>query len=230
MTLTKYWEYSMDVLLNELSLEGQYPNTEVFLQTGLMSVIGVLREMQSFDTTLLKKSDVWSRMVTQGQTLHSLLTGPLSRSADEIRRLKISIANLQNDPYWDDDSRQPQDTSYIFNGQSIVGTSPAEACERERIILSFLSSAFSVNPFCVIRNNLPIKLYNRKFEQLDWNQIHIDKGLDYKEFQNTLGAAYSGKRTYKFRTSRKFRCHGYRQNERFVVIGFETDHDLSDRG
>jgi hypothetical protein len=65
---------------------------------------------------------------------------------------------------------------------------------------------------------------------LPWDQIHTDKGLDYKEYHETIGMHYRGVKTYKFRASQKFRCHGYREKDSFVVIGFETDHKLSDRG
>ncbi|VFM95021.1 MAG: hypothetical protein BECKG1743D_GA0114223_100175 [Candidatus Kentron sp. G] len=69
-----------------------------------------------------------------------------------------------------------------------------------------------------------------KFEKLDWSQIHVDKGLDYKEYHGAIGPRYRHKKTYKFRVSEKFRCHGYREGDSFVVIGFETDHKSSDRG
>jgi hypothetical protein len=70
----------------------------------------------------------------------------------------------------------------------------------------------------------------RKFEELTWDQIHDDKGLDYKEYHGIIGTCYRDIKIYKFRASQKFRCHGYREKDSFVVIGFETDHKLSDRG
>jgi len=70
----------------------------------------------------------------------------------------------------------------------------------------------------------------RKFEDLAWDQIHMDKGLDYKEFHGNISMTYHGIQTYKFRVSQKFRCHGFRKKNSFIVIGFETDHKLSNRG
>jgi hypothetical protein len=70
----------------------------------------------------------------------------------------------------------------------------------------------------------------RKFDNLTWEQIHTDRGLNYKEYHGTIGVSYQNIRTYKFRVSQKSRCHGYREKESFIVIGFETDHKLSDQG
>jgi len=52
----------------------------------------------------------------------------------------------------------------------------------------------------------------------------------FKEYQNTINQNYRHMKTYKFRVSQKFRCHGFRKNDLFMVIGFETDHKRSDRG
>ncbi len=70
----------------------------------------------------------------------------------------------------------------------------------------------------------------RRFEKLSWEDIYIDKGLNYKEYKGKrISHNFPGK-SYKFRTSRKYRCHGFRSDETFVVIGFEIDHQLSDNG
>ncbi len=70
----------------------------------------------------------------------------------------------------------------------------------------------------------------RKFEALTWEQIRTDKGLNYKEYHGIFDTSCRDIKTYKFRASQKIRCHGYRENDLFIVIGFETDHKLSDRG
>ena len=70
----------------------------------------------------------------------------------------------------------------------------------------------------------------RKVEDLTWDQIYSDDGLKYREYHGQFKEAFRGKKTYKFRASQKIRCHGYRENNVFVVIGFEVDHGMSDRG
>ncbi len=278
----------MQILFNELSLTGQFTDQNAFIRNGLLPFVGVLKEMQGFSTLLLKKSDVWNNKITQSNTLHSFLINNTFRKSDEVRRLKSAIADLTKEPFWDSDSKQDADSTYLLNGADIRGSSPAEACERDKVLVSFVSSSTSVDPLDIIRNGINVPLKNltcsgkltellwidnqisfesylkarfsrgkldfsrvdakmefsiiqsaeqslfvdtfRKFEELTWDQIHADHGLNYKEYHEIIGMRYRSRKTYKFRASQKFRCHGYREKDSFVVIGFETDHKLSDRG
>jgi hypothetical protein len=278
----------MQILFNELSLTGQFSDQDAFVKNGLLQFVGVLKEMQGFSTLLLKKSDVWNNKITSSNTLHAFLTDNAFRKSDEVRRLKSAIAGLTKEPFWDSDSKQDPDSTYLFDGADIRGSSPAEACERDKVVVSFVESSVSMDPLNIIRNGVNVPLLNltysgklteflwairrisfesylkarfsrgkldfsrvdekmdfsgihsaeqslfvdtfRKFEELSWDQIRTDIGLDYKEYHGTIGMPYRDIKTYKFRASQKFRCHGYREKDSFVVIGFETDHKLSDRG
>lgn len=279
----------MQILFNELSLASQFSDHDEFVARGLIPLIEVLREMQRFSSVvLLKKSDVWGHKVTRDDTLHSLLVNDTLRMYDEVRRLKSAIADLTKEPFWDIDSKQDPCSTYFMNDIDICESSPAEACERDRIVVSLISSEASANPLIVLRNGIEVSLDNltssgmlteilwsnnkisfevylksrfdgrkldfttsttgldfsivqpdeqslfintfRKFEDLSWSQIYSDQGLYYKEYNGTIDQRFSGKKTYKFRISQKFRCHGYRENDSFVVINFETNHKLSDKG
>jgi hypothetical protein len=288
MISTRFLGCDMQILFNELSLTGQFTDQDAFVRNGLLPFVGVLKEMQGFSTLLLKKNDVWSKMITPTSTLYSLLVNNPLRQFDEVRRLKSAIADLTKEPFWDSESKQDPDSTYLLDGADIWGSSPAEACERDKTVVSFISSAASSDPLNIIRNGKNMSLLNltfsgklteilwannhisfelylksrhsggkldfskvddrmgfsgiqsdeqslfidtfRKFEELTWDQIHTDRGLDYKEYDGIIGESYRGKKTYKFRASEKIRCHGYREKDSFVVIGFETDHKLSDRG
>jgi hypothetical protein len=278
----------MQILFNELSLTGQFSDQDAFVKNGLLPFVSVLKEMQGFSTLLLKKSDVWNNKITPSNTLYAFLINNAFRKSDEVRRLKSAIADLTKEPFWDSDSKQDPDSTYLFDGADIRGSSPAEACERDKVVVSFVASSVSLDPLNIIRNGVNVPLLNltysgklteflwanrqisfesylkarfsggkldfsrvdekmdffgiqsaeqslfidtfRKFEELTWDQIHDDKGLDYKEFYGNIGMPYRDIKTYKFRASQKIRCHGYREKDSFVVIGFETDHKLSDRG
>lgn len=278
----------MQILFNELSLTGQFSDQDTFVSSALLPFVGVLKEMQGFSTLLLKKSDVWDKMITPTSTLHSLLVNNVLRTYDEVRRLKSAIAELTKEPFWDFESKQDPDTTYFLDGADVWGSSPAEACERDKTMVSFISSSASSDPLNIIRNGINVPLLNltcsgkltehlwakdqisfesylktrfsggkldfsrvdgkmgfagiqsteqslfidtfRKFEELDWDQIITDRGLDYKEYGGDVSRAYRNLKTYKFRASEKIRCHGYREKDTFVVIGFEIDHKLSDRG
>jgi hypothetical protein len=288
MILTKFWGYEMEVLFNELSLNGQFSDQDAFITKGLLPFLRVLKEIYGFSTLLLKKSDVWQGKITPTNTLYSLLTSTKFRECDEFIRLKSAIIDLTREPFWDLDSRQPADATYFFNDSDIHGSSLAEACERDKVIISFVDSIASGNPLNVLRNEINIPLINltclgtltellwaekrisfeeymtarfsgekfdfsrvnpnmgfstvqpgerdlfidtfRKFEMLTWEQVHADKGLNYKEYHGIIDTSCQNIKTYKFRASQRIRCHGYRKNDLFIVIGFETDHKLSDRG
>ncbi|VFN00858.1 MAG: hypothetical protein BECKG1743D_GA0114223_105591 [Candidatus Kentron sp. G] len=133
----------MEILFNELSLAGQFSDQKDFVDKGLRPFLGVLKKMQGVSMLLLKKSDAWNQKVTPTVTLYSFLKGNALRKSDEVRRLKSAIIELTRKPFWDTDSRQDPNTSYFFRGEDIRGSSPAEACERDRIIVSFLSSPTS---------------------------------------------------------------------------------------
>ena len=100
----------------------------------------ISQKMQNFSTLLLKKGDAWERMITPDSNLHSIMT---SRTSDEARRFKSAVATLTKEPFWDFDSKQDTETVYLFDGNDITGSSPAEACERDNIIVSFISSTTS---------------------------------------------------------------------------------------
>ena len=279
----------MEILFNELSLTGQFIDKEMFIKNELSFLIGVLKEMQEFSTLLLlKKSDIWENKINSSMTLHEFITHSDFHKSDEVRKFKSAIIGLTIGPFWDFDSRQPPDSTYFLDKTCIWGSSPAEACERGQVVVSFASSLASTNPLNVIRNGQDHPLSNlihssdlieflwlnnkisfetylkktfsrgkldfsrvdssmgfstilppeqsifidcfRKFEELSWEQIYVDRGLNYKEFHDCIGSEYRDMKTHKFRVSQKFRCHGYRINNSFVIIGFETDHKLSDRG
>jgi hypothetical protein len=278
----------MEILFNELSLHGQFTNIENFVKVELIGLITLLKKLEHFSVQLLKKSTAWNCLITEHYTLHNLLTSKEFRSNDEITRFKSAIANLTREPFWDNNSLQDPRGIYVLGTKNISGSSVAEACERDKSIISFINSEFSFNPMVVLKNEIEITLVNlvdssqliqllwqkklitfetyikaefgngklrftnvdnkmgfsivrpeeqelfietfRKFERMPWEQIHVDKGLNYKQFHNSLGNKYRGLKTYKFRASEKFRCHGYRENGLFIVIGFETGHLLSDIG
>ncbi len=288
MTSTRFWGCEVQILFNELSLTGQFSDQDDFIRTAFLPFVGVLKEMQGFSVILLKKSNSWEKMITPTSTLYSFLVNDAFRKRDEVRRFKSAIVDLTKEPFWDSDSKQDTNIAYLFNGEDILGSSPAEACERDKVVVSFVLSPASSDPLNIIRDGKNVPLLNltfsgkltehlwdnsqisfelylkarfsggkldfskidanidfsvvqtsdqslfvdtfRKFEELTWDQIVRDNGLNYKEYHGNIGVRHQGLKTYKFRVSRKIRCHGYRDKDSFVVIGFEIDHRLSDHG
>ena len=116
MTSIKFWVCDMQILFNELSLTGQFSDQDTFVKNGLLPFVSVLKEMQTFSTLLLKRSDVWNNMITPSDTLHSFLINNEFRKSDEVRRLKSAITGLTKEPFWDFDSKQSPESTYFFDG------------------------------------------------------------------------------------------------------------------
>lgn len=74
------------------------------------------------------------------------------------------------------------------------------------------------------------------FSQMSWDDILKSsankKGLNYKSYDGDCfkNTEYSKKNIFKFRTSQKYRCFGYRDKDVFFVLRFEIDHKISDNG
>ena len=71
-----------------------------------------------------------------------------------------------------------------------------------------------------------------KFVKMSWDDILKYDGFDYKVYkdQDIFKRKYNDKNICKFRTSQKYRCFGYRENDTFYIIRFESNHALSDKG
>ena len=163
MILTRFWVCDMEILFNELSLRGQFPNQDDFIKNGLIPFVTILKEMNGFSTLLLKRSDVWNNKITPSSTLYSFLVNNEFRKTDEVRRLKTALVGLTKEPFWDIDSKQDSGATYFFDGYDIRGSSPAEACERDKIVVSFISTPSSIDPLKIIRNGVDVQLLNLTF-------------------------------------------------------------------
>ena len=205
----------MEILFNELSLIGQFGDLDDFTKNALLPFIVILKEMQNLSTLLLKKSDVWERMITPDNNLHSVL---VCRTSDEARRFKSAVATLTMEPFWDFDSKQDEATVYLLDGNDIKGSSPAEACERDQIVVSFISSATSCNPLHIMRNDINIPLINLTssgiLPDLLWDQkkSHLKLMLKSGSLEKDL-ISQELKKTWVFQISKH-------KNKIFLLIPF----------
>ncbi len=149
----------MELLLNELSFEGQYSSIDQFASTALRSAISVLNDLASFGELLLKTRDVFSAQITTDNTFSDILSTPPSLFRDEIRKFKIALQTLALEPYWEDSISQYAD-SYTWNDEDILGSALAESCERDKIVMSFLQSRFEDPVLEVYRNHELVEIVN----------------------------------------------------------------------
>ncbi|MDR2449221.1 MAG: hypothetical protein LBD52_04600 [Prevotellaceae bacterium] len=135
----------MEILINELSLTGQFDSTEQFLTDALWPFLKVMKEIDPEINTIYKKQDLWNYRVTTTDTLHDVL---LQRT-DEARRLKSLMSCLLAEPYWESSQKHSPDYNYNCNNTNVCGQSIAEACERDRIVVSFTHPDFSARQLYV---------------------------------------------------------------------------------
>ena len=150
----------MEILINELSLHGQFATVDDFVNTAVKPLLLLLQKIDPERDVLLKKYDLWSANVTATDTLQDVFKGSYSRTNDEIRKSKTQLAALMDNPYWEDNRRHNAPDIYLHNAISVFDTSLAESCERDKVVLSFTSTQFSSTSLIVEKNSTPISIDN----------------------------------------------------------------------
>ena len=150
----------MEILLNELSLEGQYESVENFVSSALTPMLKVLKELTSYGQLLLKKEDLYKSKITTKKTLIDLIKTPLSVQRDEMSRLKSAIMKLTQTPFWENSTKQDANTTYTWKNEDIWGSSLAESIERDKVVISFLNSKFKHKNIEVFKGDKSIQIEN----------------------------------------------------------------------
>ena len=93
----------MEILINELSLNGQFESAEQFATKALPHFCSVLKEINSDKDFLYKKYNMYECLVMTGISFHNILIGKEYRKFDEIRRSKsLLFKHSMQNPYWED--------------------------------------------------------------------------------------------------------------------------------
>ena len=166
----------MEILINELSLSGQFDSIDHFIKSGLRPFIKVLNDIDFQSNLLYKKYDFYSAKITLQHSIHDILTGVISRQYDEIRKLKLQFVKLFDQPYWEDKTRHSANSVYLFNGKNIYGFSLAEACERDKTVISFNHDDFISVQLFISKDDKNIKLDNL-FEFGHYTQTAYQRNL-----------------------------------------------------
>lgn len=94
----------------------------------------------------------------------------------------------------------------------------------------------SFNKLTKVETSIFLNIFEQ-FSKMEWSQITSSDGLRYKPYSPSnekeswfKGTSFESKNISKFRVNQKFRCFGYREQDKFYVLRFETDHKISDNG
>ena len=146
----------MEILINELSLSGQFATIQHFVNNGLIPFISVLKELNISKDVVLKKYDFWNSQITPTDNLHGIFV----HKSDEITRFKAILSRLIDEPFWENSQKQNLADYYECNGNNISYSSIAESCERDKVVISFIHVNFSSAKLRVLKNNKPINVNN----------------------------------------------------------------------
>jgi hypothetical protein len=167
----------MDILFNELSLTGQFTSREQFVNEALSPLIVLLSEIDSSKNIFYKRQDFYASLVTKTDSIHDILIGNISRQYKEVLKFKSQLRQLFDNPYWEDDRKHATACIYEYNKKNVCGHSIAEACERDKIVISFTHSDFSKVKLSVLKNkSITIELDNL-FSVGHYNTIVRQRGI-----------------------------------------------------
>jgi len=148
----------MEIILNELSLNGCFLDEEDFLNL-LPSFIKKLKMLSELSYTVLKNYEFYNSKVTPILTIHDLLK---KSKDDRIRRFKSLLSSLTDNPYWEDAQRHNKNDSYkCVYTEKTSNYGLAEACERDKVVLSFVNQQFDNQELQITKNcSECIKIHN----------------------------------------------------------------------
>jgi len=165
-----------DILINELSLNGQYNTVYEFIDSALLKFNTLLNEIKGPNVLLYKKHTFFESKITGNTTIYDVLIGAISRQYDEIRKMKSNLVCLFEEPYWENNQKHSSNILYLFMGNCITGQSLAEACERDKIVISFIHHNFSSGNLLVMKEKTEVTLDNL-VSRMDYIEIAYNKEI-----------------------------------------------------
>lgn len=169
--------------MNELSLSGQYASIEFFVEQILPSLITVLDEVQNLSkATIYKNQQFYLSKVTRIDTIHDILVGKLSRQYTSIRKFKTQLHSiLFAEPYWEPTRKHLEGDSYTYKGNNVCNHSVAEACERDKIIVSFRDSElFQEETLSILKNDTEKMVIDNLFNAGHYSNVLHQRGIIYR--------------------------------------------------
>lgn len=146
----------MELILNELSLNGQYKDLTDFTIRGLTPLTEIFRNIITDNgIAFLKNHDFYNAKIYADIHLNQLLFNPELYRNERLRQFKSYIARFQNKPFWNENQRHNPKYDYLVinDGQQIkvTGHGIAEAYARDASVISFSPSHFDsecINVHC----------------------------------------------------------------------------------
>jgi len=171
-----------EILINELSLNGQFNSVNEFINGALIKFNALLNEIKGPNVLLYKNHLFYESKITGDTTIYNILVGTISRQYDEIRKMKSGLVYLFEEPYWENNQKHSPDIFYLFMENCVTGQSLAEACERDKIVISFIHPNFSSKSLLILKENTEVTLDN-PVNRIDYIEMAYNKNIiDCEEY------------------------------------------------
>lgn len=165
----------MELILNELSFDGQFQTQDDFVDYVLDTLIPLLDIVIENRVPLLKKSDIYNCKITREATMQDLL---MKANEPSMSLLKSYIVNLGYcEPYWDVSSLTDPAVEYEYPASAEELNCFTEVIERGAKLLSLRHQLYGSEAFLCKRNGKELEIQNIKEVRLLLREIlQEDKG------------------------------------------------------
>lgn len=157
----------MEVLLNELSLNGQFNSEDDFFDN-VDEILSIIKLIEVLNFTITKENSFYKLQVTETLTFN----GFLKLRTDRAKKMKIFFMKLAHKPpFWNlTQIHNCETNSYTYLDDDICASSLAESYERDRCVLSFLHPTFSSSNLQVYKNGV-LKNIDNIFEKSTFLEV-----------------------------------------------------------
>lgn len=149
----------MEIVINDFSLDGQFSSLEDFYKSLREYTLEALKALNEEKIEVLKSYELYERKVTETSSFYEVIQ---KRGEPEITRMKRLLTQMMlNPPYWNDFKKHNCEDVYCCNYSDRKNDyCLAEACERDKVVFSFINEKFKENTFRIYKNDTVIEIYN----------------------------------------------------------------------
>jgi hypothetical protein len=169
----------MDIIINELSLSGQFNNEDDFLNN-LEKLLPIINLIEKMELVILKNYSFFDSQIMPNKKLNEIIYSKDSR----VRKFKSYILKLAHSPLcWENTQKHScKHDSYTYNSTDICGKSLAEASQRDKLILSFKHDNFNNEKLQIKKNDDNIDLINILSKDILLNNLYKNNKISTLDF------------------------------------------------
>ncbi len=190
----------MGVVLNELSLDGQFQNIDDFSEN-LKEIIEIIKNLKNLGIAVFIHSDIYSnqRLITKNVSFLDFFNSSRLYLGTRFKQL------LLNSQYWDASPLYDENDEYISDIPNFsCPNAITEACERRKEIISFKHDKyFNSEIVSIIKNKTKIEIINflthtqmldyyyslgmYSNNELEYCKLRFKNKLDFSDFNESAG-------------------------------------------